>query len=378
MKTRLLILFSAVALIVLCYACATDESQLKTTTYLDLPETPYTYGAGNNHLSTLGRVLFYDRQLSVNNSMSCNTCHKQSLAFADNVAFSKGFENVLTSRNSMPIQNLQPSIFGIGGGIMIEGDINSLPRPNDSFVGVRSVLFWDGRENNLQSMVMKPVANHVEMGIRDMNKLTRKLSDIPYYKDLFQKAYGTEEITTERIAEALSSFLINITSGNTKMDHSLTGKAQLTSLELQGQHLFKTVYDCNACHQVQSTHGYLFAGTFSNIGLDAQYADPGLETVTRRASDAGKFKIPSLRNVALTAPYMHDGRFATLDEVISHYSHGIEDHPNLDPRLRDENGKPLQMNIPEQDKKAIIAFLHTLTDYEMINDVRFSNPFKAR
>lgn len=377
MKIRLLTLLSAAALVILCYACATDDSQLKTTAYLDLPETPYTYKAStNNHLATLGRVLFYDRQLSVNNSMSCNTCHKQSLAFADNTAFSKGFENVLTSRNSMPIQNLQSNIFTIGGGIM-EGDI-SLPRPGETFVaGGQSVLFWDGRENNLRSMVMKPVVNHVEMGIRDMNKLSQKLSDIPYYKDLFQKAYGSEEVTSEKIAEALSSFLINITATNTKLDRILKGKDRLSALELQGQNLFQSVYDCNACHQVQSTHGYVFAGTFSNIGLDAQYADPGLENVTRRAADAGKFRIPSLRNVALTAPYMHDGRFATLDEVISHYSHGIEDHPNLDPRLRQQNGQPMQMNIPDQDKEAIIAFLHTLTDHEMINDVRFSNPFKA-
>lgn len=375
MKNRLPTLLSAAALVILCYACATDESQFKATAYLDLPETPYTYQAStNNHIATLGRVLFYDRQLSVNNSMSCNTCHKQSLAFADNTAFSKGFENVLTSRNSMPIQNLQPLVFTIGGGIM-EGDINSLPQP-PGFVGGQSVLFWDGRENNLRSMVMKPVVNHVEMGIRDMNKLSQKLSDIPYYKDLFQKAYGSEEVTTEKIAEALSSFLVNITSNDTKMDRSLSGKEPLSALEERGQFLFRNVYDCNACHQVQSTHGYVFAGTFSNIGLDVQYADPGLENVTRRAGDAGKFRIPSLRNVALTAPYMHDGRFATLDEVINHYSHGIEDHPNLDPRLR-ENGQPMQMNIPDQDKEAIIAFLHTLTDHDMINDVRFSNPFKA-
>jgi cytochrome c peroxidase len=375
MKTRTVVTFFAV-LAVLCYACSTDEPQLKTA-YLDLPGTPYIYKTGgNNHLPTLGRVLFYDRQLSVNNSMSCNTCHKQTAAFADNVAFSKGFENVLTGRNSMPIQNLAS---GLLGGIGFVDPNGSLPKPGEpGFFPGQTVLFWDGRESNLQSMVLKPVVNHVEMGIRDMDKLSRKLSDIPYYKDLFKNAYGSEEITSAKIAQALSSFLISITSTKTKMDLVGQGAAQFTALELHGRNLFFSVYDCNQCHRIQNPHGYLMAGTFSNIGLDAQYADGGLETVTKRASDAGKFKIPSLRNVALTAPYMHDGRFATLEEVIGHYSQGIEDHPNLDPRLRNENGQPLQMNIPDDDKKAIVAFLNTLTDHEMINDVRFSNPFKAR
>lgn len=280
----------------------------------------------------------------------------------------------------MPIQNLGTTTFAAGGSGLGEPNINSLPKPGEPgfFPGGQGVLFWDGRENNLQTMVLKPVVNHVEMGIRDMNKLSQKLSDIPYYKDLFRKAYGSEEITSAKIAQALSSFLISITSTKTKFDLAQQGKAELTALELQGRQLFLSVYDCNACHQVQNPHGYVFAGTFSNIGLDAQYADNGLEQVTKRGADAGKFKIPSLRNVALTAPYMHDGRFATLEEVVGHYSQGIEDHPNLDPKLRGEDGRPLQMNIPDHDKKAIIAFLHTLTDQEMISDVRFSNPFKAR
>lgn len=378
MNIRLASILSIVALALLCYACATDEPQQLKTAYLDLPAIPYTYKVGtNDHLPTLGRVLFYDRQLSVNNSMSCSSCHKQSAAFADNAAFSKGFENVLTARNSMPIQNLGSSFVSSG---IIDPIVNSLPKPGEPgfFPGGLGVLFWDGRESNLQTMVLKPVVNHVEMGIRDMNKLSQKLSDIPYYKELFRKAYGTEEVTSARIAQALSSFLISITSKKTRMDLAKDGAAQLTSLELQGQQLFLSVYDCNACHQIQNPHGYLLAGTFSNIGLDAQYADNGLEQVTKRAADAGKFKIPSLRNVALTAPYMHDGRFATLDEVIGHYSQGIADHPNLDPRLRAEDGRPMQMSIPDHDKKAIIAFLHTLTDQEMITDVKFSNPFKAR
>lgn len=376
-------LLAAAVSIVLITACTTDNTPLKEA-YLDLPETPYKYSeTDNNNVATLGRVLFYDRQLSVNNSVSCSSCHKQNLAFADNVAFSKGFENRVTSRNSMPIQNLGANLGFFPGGSGIfpggpqENTTDPFPGNNPSSFFGSEVLFWDGRESSLQSMVLKPIGNHVEMGIRDMDDLSKKLSTIPYYKNLFLNAYGTEDITSDRIASALRNFLISITSTNTKFDKSLTGQAQLTALESRGLDLFFKTYDCNSCHQIQSPHGYLMAGTFSNIGLDAEYADTGLQEVSQRSEDAGKFKIPSLRNVSLTAPYMHDGRFNTLDEVLNHYSGGIAANPNLDARLR-KDGAPMRMEIPDVDKQAIIAFLNTLTDYEMISDKKFSNPFKAR
>lgn len=205
------------------------------------------------------------------------------------------------------------------------------------------------------------------------------MSQAPYYKELFYNAFGSTHVTTEKIASALSSFLVNITSTETGLDkHLRQGNVMFTQLESKGFQLFLTTYDCNSCHQIQSPQGYIMAGTFANIGLDAQYADNGLQGVTGLAEDAGKFKIPSLRNVVLTAPYMHDGRFATLDEVMEHYSNGIADHPNLDTRLADINGEPMRMDIPDGDKKAIIAFLSTLTDEKMISDVRFSNPFKLK
>jgi cytochrome c peroxidase len=301
----------------------------------------------NDNVPTLGRVLFYDRQLSVNNSVSCSSCHKQNLAFADNVAFSTGFENRLTARNSMPIQNL------------------------GSFFG--EALFWDGREQMLTSMVLRPVVNHVEMGITDLDALAAKLSNVPYYRDLFLNAYGSETVTREKIADALANFLTQIRSTNTRLD-----MGQLNALEISGQQLFTSKYDCNSCHQVESPHGYIMAGTFANIGLDPVYTDDGLQRVSNSSTDAGKFKIPSLRNVALTAPYMHDGRFNTLEEVIDHYSTGITAHPNLDPRLRQPDGAPVAFNISESEKKAIVAFLNSLTDYTMISDPKLSNPFKSR
>jgi cytochrome c peroxidase len=361
-------------------SCETELPQASLTAYLDLPVSPYYYGEGvNNDQATLGRVLFYDRQLSINNSLSCASCHKQSLAFADNVAFSKGFGSKLTLRNSMPIQNL-------GGGAFIGFDslkpmdsLNSnIPSFNNDFVFFQKSLFWDGREHLLKDMVLRPIVNHVEMGVTDLKAFEQKLSSSSYYPTLFEKAYGSGEITTQKVGEALAAFLMTISSTHTKLDQVNSGQAQLTAEELKGQDLFFNKYDCNSCHQVGTVDGYIFAGTFVNIGLDARYEDEGVALVTKRPSDAGKFKIPSLRNVTLTAPYMHDGRFNTLDEVIDHYSEGIANNPNLDQRLRSREGNPLQLSISSSEKKAIISFLHTLTDHDMIKDVRFADPFKTK
>jgi cytochrome c peroxidase len=377
------LIFCLAGLATLAYACSPDDETALKTAYPELPAIPYAYKVGtNDHIPTLGRVLFYDKQLSINNSIACASCHKQELAFADNVRFSRGFENRLTTRNSMPIQNLKLGFDSIGFAF----DQNLLS--SSSFLPFNfNALFWDGRETSLKSMVLKPIGNHVEMGIRKMDGLTQKLSTVPYYKDLFIRAYGTEEITTQRIADALSSFLITITSKQATANFSdgnllssgglFVPSTPLTPIEDRGKNLFFDTYDCNACHQIQSPHGYILAGTFSNIGLDVRYADSGLAGVSKKAEDNGKFKIPSLSNVALTAPYMHDGRFETLDEVLNHYSEGIADNPNLDSKLR-RNGQPLRMSIPDVDKKAIIAFLKTMTDHDMISDPKFSNPFKAR
>ena len=370
MKIR--ILCATLLIVIVWTACSTDDTPLQTA-YLDLPSTPYSYNVGlDDDLPTLGRVLFYDRQLSVNNSISCASCHKQELGFADNVAFSKGFDDKPTLRNSMPIQNISASTFFPDTGFIIRDPIG-MP----GFFSFTQ-LFWDGREASLPRMVLRPIVNHVEMGVRDLDQLNEKIASIPYYNDLFTKAFGSGEVTSEKIGRALSSFLISITSRRTEFDKAMTQERELTALETEGQHLFFTTYDCNQCHQLQSPDGYVFAGTFANVGLDAVPEDKGLGAVTGIPGDNGKFKIPSLRNVALTAPYMHDGRFSTLSEVLDHYSDGIQDDDNLDVRLKDNSGAPLRMHIPESDKKAIIAFLQTMTDREMITDVRFSNPFKSK
>jgi cytochrome c peroxidase len=214
--------------------------------------------------------------------------------------------------------------------------------------------------------------------VRDLDDLAAKLQAIPYYQDLFEKAYGSKDVTSNKISEALSMFAMSITSRNTKFDRSRMGLDQLSALEERGRQLFIEVYECNACHQTENPTGYVFAGTFANIGLESEYDDNGLAQVTGNANDAGRFKIPSLRNVELTGPYMHDGRFETLEEVIEHYSTGLQDHPNLDDRLLDENGEPKIFNISEYDKKAIVAFLGSLTDRDMVTAKRFSDPFKTK
>ncbi len=369
MKTKIVLTFAIVTVMSLSFfACSKMEDDVDPQAVeLSLPETPFDYttsGLGgiilntgvNNDQATLGRVLFYDKHLSVNNAISCGTCHKQSIAFSDNVPFSPGFENHPTLRNTLPIQNVSnTSFFGFG---------------NPS-------LFWDGRTNFLQSMVLMPITNHVEMGMSDINAIVEKVKAQSYYKTLFVKAYGNDNINTTTVAQALSSFVSAIVSGSTKFDKVNNQMSTLSTLEQEGFNLFFNKYDCNSCHQTTQLNGYEMGGGFVNIGLETDYTDKGHQNVTNIESDNGKFKIPNLRNIALTGPYMHDGRFTSLDEVLEHYSHGIQNHPALDPRLRTADGQARQMNITAHEKTAIIAFLNTLTDFNMITDPKFSNPFQA-
>jgi cytochrome c peroxidase len=306
-------------------------------------------------VSALGRVLFYDTRLSVNNSISCASCHKQGLGFSDNKQFSQGFENKPTSRNALAIQNLTFSFFGQLGN---------------------SALFWDGREVNLGAMVLQPVVNHVEMGMQDVGALVERVRGTSYYKDLFDDAYGPGvEITADRIADALANFIAELRADDSRFDQANQGQAVLSAIEKKGEDLFFGKYNCGGCHSLQ-TGQYGFETRFANIGLDAVYDDPGRMNVTNDPADAGKFKVPGLRNVALTGPYMHDGRFAKLEEVLDHYSHGIVSHPNLDSLLRDNQGQALAMSISASDKDALVAFLNALTDYTLLSDPRLSNPFK--
>ncbi len=326
-----------------------------------------------NSPEVLGRILFYDKNLSINGSVACSSCHKQELAFADNKQFSVGFENRLTNRNSPPIQNLSSGFLTLDRATFT--DSNGFINSNDP----RTIgsLFWDGRESSLVDMVLKPIVNHQEMGIKDLDDMVERLKKSDFYPAGFAKVYGEPDFNIDHVADALATFVGSITSNETKLDDHFKSGTSLSALEENGKNLFFSKYQCNSCHQVRSASGYQFSigGAFLNIGLDPIYEDAGVMAVTGSPEDAGKFKTPSLRNVELTAPYMHDGRFETLEEVIQHYSIGISNNENLDPRLKDINGNPQVFAITELETQAIIAFLRTLTDYNMITNPKLSDPF---
>ncbi len=335
----------------------------------------------NSSKATLGRVLFYDTQLSRNNRTSCGTCHKQIYAFSDTKAFSDGFENLSTERNTQPIFN----------------------------TGSRVGFFWDLRETFLDHMVLQPIANHLEMGIADQGYLLDKIESLDYYRPLFVKAFGSEEINIERVGSALAHFVRSIISVSSKYDQGRS--ATITSTFVHGQNnipfdnfteqenlgkdLFFHKLPCSTCHGGFNLDGSL---TFAmNVGLEMDYEDNGAAGLTEEGEERdGWFKTPSIRNIALTAPYMHDGRFQTLEEVIEFYDHGIQPHPQLSTTLRTtsdggffnlgpnipaviettfEGRQPLRMFLSGEEKIALAAFMRTLTDVHLLSDPKFSDPF---
>ncbi len=308
----------------------------------------------NNNIVTLGRVLFYDTKLSINNTIACGSCHLQSKAFSDVSAGSSGFQGIITTRNSMAISNPM----------------------------LTKNLFWDSRTKSLQDMVLKPVQNHIEMGMENLDFLSLKLSKTAYYPSLFKNAFDTEGVTTERINRALMQFLASMVTHNSKFDKGAkTNFSNYTELEKLGKDLFLSDrLSCGKCHtginfsladENSFDNPYNSDGSegTANIGLNLVYKDNGRGN--------GKFKIPSLRNIELTTPYMHDGRFKTLEEVVDHYNNGIQGHPNLDANLKDSNGQPKRMNLTNLEKTALIEFLKTLTDNIYTTDPKYSDPFRS-
>jgi cytochrome c peroxidase len=306
----------------------------------------------NDEAATLGRVLFYDTKLSLTNKIACASCHKQENGFADPVKFSKGFDGGLTGRNANSIAN----------------------------VASQSAFFWDARETNLTSMVMQPVKNHIEMGMDNFDALERKLAEVGYYDDLFVNAFGDKKITRERMASALNQFLTAMVSGDSKfdgVDQGSWGALDLSSLDDQeraGHDLFFGRAGCAGCHNSFSPFDFNANQPWADIGLEVNYTDKGLGE--NEAGKEGFFKIPSLRNAALTAPYMHDGRFATLRDVVNHYSDNVQASGNLDWRLQGPDAAPQRLNLTDTEKEQLIAFIGTFTDKTFTSDPKFSNPFK--
>lgn len=322
--------------------------------------------------ATLGRVLFYDKRLSGNNTVSCASCHQQKHAFSDPRRFSVGYKGGLTDRNAMSLVNLRFS------------NIN----------GSRPGFFWDERTATLEEQVLIPIQHKVEMGM-DLQELESKLQKLPYYPALFRSAFGTDEVTGDRIAKAIAQFIRSMVSFDSKFDRAARAVEDFHSQDLPDftaeENLGKSLFiegvggvaevGCAHCH-IPPTFGMPLA--FNN-GLDLAYRDQGLGARNIPSNDPftpsndGKFKAPSLRNVALTAPYMHDGRFKTLREVVDHYSSGVHPHPNLGlafgERDAPRQGRTSGFRYTPKQKAALVAFLRTLTDEQFITDPRFSDPF---
>lgn len=284
----------------------------------------------------LGAELFRDPRLSGKNTQSCSSCHQADHAMAAAQKVSRGAEGELGTRNAMPLANL----------------------------AWKQSYFWDGRAATLREQVLMPIQDPREMH-ESLDRLPAKLAD---RAPGFQAAFGDPAITPARIAMALEQFLLTRIAANSKLDRALTRNEPLTPQEQRGFNLFFTESDpargikgadCFHCHGGAQLTNYQFI----NNGLDRpeELADEGRANVTHQPADRGKFAVPSLRNVARSAPYMHDGRFATLEEVIDHYDHGVKPSPNLDPNL----AKHLHyggLNLDPEDKQALIAFLRTLSE----------------
>ena len=284
----------------------------------------------------LGELLFHDRRLSAGSRQSCASCHAPERAFSDGQATSAGVDGLRGTRNSMPLFNLAWS-------------------PGYA---------WDGGKPRIRDQVRAAMSNPIEMKA-DLAVVVAELNRDAGLRGKFAAAFGAPEITADRVDLAIEQFLLTLVAADSTFDRSLRGAARLTEEEKQGFALFVTEYgpargkrgaDCFHCHG-----GALFTdfGLRSN-GLDLASRDGGRALVTGKASDAGKFKTPTLRNVAVTAPYMHDGRFATLEDVIAHYDHGVKRAPTLDPNLAKHPDAGLALTQAEQ--RALVAFLRTLTD----------------
>jgi cytochrome c peroxidase len=308
--------------------------------------------------AALGRVLFHDKRLSITNTVACASCHLREHGFASPNRFDVGGPGVPLTRNSMALANARYNIH-LG-------------------------WFWDMRAGSIQEAARQAITKTEELG-NTLPYLEEKLRGTAFYAPLFQAAFGSTDITSERVLRALEEYVQSLISYRSRfdeacspMDNSPIDCSQVfTAQEMRGKDLFEggggVSIQCNLCH----AHAAAANEGHANNGIDTVITDPGILNVALNGDGRiGKFRAASLRNIALTAPYMHDGRFATLRDVINHYDHGIKDSVDLDFALRDQFGAARKMNLSEEDKDALEAFLHTLTDDAMIADPKFSDPFQ--
>lgn len=304
------------------------------------PETTYRFSTNviTQAKFELGKKLFYEPRFSRDNTVSCGSCHIQSAGFTHHGHdVSHGIEDRLGKRNSQAIMNMAWS----------------------------KSFFWDGGVTDLDLQPVVPITNPVEMDETILNVM-EKLRNRPEYPGLFKKAFGTEEINTERVMKALSQFMVMLVSSNSKYDKVMRKEGEtFTAEEQAGYELFKA--NCSSCHSEPLFTDESFRNNGIGIGFNN---DSGRYTVTLNEPDKYKFKVPSLRNLSFTAPYMHDGRFLNLPAVLEHYAKRVKDYQNLDPLLKKEGN--LGMPLTDDEQAKIIAFLKTLNDYEFISDKRFA------
>lgn len=345
--------------------------------YLNIPQQPYNYSSPNlpfyysNQFitiqdnspnanpttdwgATLGRVLFYDKQLSFNNSISCSSCHIQEFGFTDTLRFSKGFNGGFTQNHSMALANAK---FYSNGR-----------------------FFWDERAASLEDQVLQPITDSIEMGMT-IDLLEERLKNSEFYPILFDKAFVNSEINSENIAKALSQFVRSMVSYQSKFDVGRGAVSTIyedfnnfTIIENDGKRIFTSHHNinCLGCHNTEA----FITDNPRNNGLYSINDDIGIAIHTGNVFDEGKFKAPSLKNVAIRYRFMHDGSLSSLDEVINHYNNGIRINVNLDNHLIDANtGEPFKMELTQYEIEALKAFLHTLTDEVFITDVKYSDPF---
>jgi cytochrome c peroxidase len=345
------------------YSCKKEVPTIEEATY---DSSPYGLDIGNfplppimpdNRLTAqkvqLGRMLFYEKKLSGNGTQACASCHRQEHAFTDTATFSTGILGFKGGRQAMSVFN------------MAWNDNN---------------FFWDGRANLLRDQSLMPIQDSLEMH-ETLPNVVAKLSADSKYADQFIRAFGSAEVTTLRISLALEQFMHSITSVSSRWDLYQTGSIALSPSEERGRKLFFTEFnpffpddsgaDCAHCHA-----GPNFSNNqYMNNGLDseANQTDPGRQAVTGFARDKAKFKVTSLRNIALTTPYMHDGRFKNLEQVIEHYNSGLNPSPTLAGEL--EQTRPTGLMLTQQDKADLKAFLLTLTDDRLMTNPAYASPF---
>ena len=318
---------------------------------------------GNNVITdagaTLGRVLFYDRNLSLNRTTACGSCHRPEKSYADSGALSQGLNGANTRRNSITLVNAR--------------------------FYKRGHFFYDERAATLEDQVIMPMLDHSEMDMTT-DLVLERVREQPYYHDLFIKAFGTAGVTLDHIQDALAQFIRSMVSYNSKYD---AGRAQVATMaapfpnfteqENRGKDLFMKPFsegglNCYACHY---TEAFICPdiGPINN-GLDAVSTnDLGAFEHSGDPAKKGAYKIPTLRNIVFTSPYMHDGRFNSLADVVEFYNNGVQNHAQLSPLLKGADGLPRKLNLSEEDKAALVRFLNTLTDVTIQADSKWLDPF---